>query len=115
MKKIILISVMVILVITLLTMPVRGESKSSVTETHVVIIAQDADTEVELTVDGVNRGAMYLQSGVNYFAFKTDEKPDVRILAYGDETELKVVEGSGRDWYTFARVNPPVDGDGGVK
>lgn len=119
MKKCILISAIAGCLFFLLTAPARAatlttsaEQVTQVTETHVILIAQDADTEVELTIDGKPQTAMILQAGVNYMAFKTDSIPDVSILAYGDETKLKVVSGEGRDWYTFARIKPPKDGDG---
>lgn len=117
MRQAILVMVLVGLAFLVLTGPARAQTVKDIseftTESHIVLIAEQNDTEVEITVDGKHRGTMYLQAGVNYMCYQTDIKPDVEVLAFGDTLNLKMTEGSGGDWYTFCRVNPPVDGDGG--
>lgn len=115
MKRIIFIAVVAAVVAMLMTIPARAETNLEITESHVVIIAQDNDTEVTMIVDGKNRGEMLLQSGVNYLGYPTDGKPDVTVIAYGDRHELHMTEGRGTDWYTFLRLAPPKDGDGDVE
>ena len=116
MQKVILIIALAALAFFVLTVPANGQTVKDIetftTESHVVLIAQDNDTEIDITVDGKDRGTMYLQAGVNYFCYQTDIKPDVEILAYGDTLKLKMAEGRGQDWYTFCRIAPPEDGDG---
>lgn len=107
--KITLVVIISALIVAMITAPVHGEER---TQSHIVLIAEQNDTEVEITVDGKHRGTMFLQAGVNYFCYQTDIKPDVEVLAFGDTLELKMTEGKGQDWYTFCRVKPPVDGDG---
>lgn len=115
MKKVIFIMVVSMMVSMLMTIQARAETKPEATESHVVIIAQDNDTEVTMIVDGKNRGEMLLQSGVNYLGYPTDGKPDVTVIAYGDRHELHMTEGRGTDWFTFLRLAPPKDGDGDVE
>lgn len=118
MKKIVMIALIAGLVVMVLTDPARAQTVKDIgefkTQSHVVLIAEQNDTEVEITVDGKHRGTMFLQAGVNYFCYQTDIKPDVEVLAFGDTLNLKMTEGKGGDWYTFARISPPVDGDGEV-
>ena len=116
MRQAILIMVLVGLAFFVLTGPARAQTVKDIgefkTQSHVILIAEDNDTEVELTVDGGHKGTMYLQAGVNYLCYQTDIKPDVEVLAYGDEIKLTMTEGKGGDWYAFSRISPPVDGDG---
>ena len=119
MRKAVLIALIAGIAFLALTAQARAQTVKDIgefkTQSHVVIIAQDNDTEVELTVDGKNRGEMLLQSGVNYLGYPTDGKPDVTVIAYGDRYELTMTEGRGTDWFTFLRLAPPKDGDGDVK
>ena len=116
MKQAILVMVLVGLAFLVLTAPARAQTVKDIseftTESHIVLVAEQNDTEVEITVDGKHRGTMYLQAGVNYLCYQTDIKPDVEVLAFGDTLNLKMTEGKGGDWYTFCRIAPPVDGDG---
>lgn len=117
MKRILFIVTIAALALLVLTGPARAQTVKDIgefkTQSHVILIAEQNDTEVEITVDGKHRGTMLLQAGVNYFCYQTDIKPDVEVLAFGDTLNLKMTEGKGGDWYTFCRVKPPVDGDGG--
>lgn len=119
MKRILFIITIAALALLVLTGPAKAQTVKDIsdfkTESHIVLIAEQNDTEVEITVDGKHRGTMYLQAGVNYLCYQTDIKPDVEVLAFGDTLKLTMTEGRGGDWYTFARVNTPVDGDGGVE
>lgn len=116
MRQVILIIVLVGLAFLVLTGPARAQEVKDIgefkTQSHVILIAEQNDTEVEITVDGKHRGTMFLQTGVNYMCYQTDIKPNVEVLAFGDTLKLKMTEGKGGDWYTFCRVTPPVDGDG---
>lgn len=117
-RKAIIIVAISACIVGLITTPAHGSTIKNIdeftTQSHVILIAEQNDTEVEITVDGKHRGTMFLQAGVNYLCYQTDIKPDVEILAYGDTLKLKMTEGKGGDWYTFCRVKPPVDGDGVV-
>lgn len=119
MKRILFIITIAALALLVLTAPARAQEVKDIsefkTQSHVILIAQDNDTEVTMIVDGKNRGEMLLQSGVNYLGFPTDGKPDVTVIAYGDRHELTMTEGRGTDWYTFLRLAPPKDGDGDVE
>lgn len=116
MKRILFIITIAALALLVLTGPARAQTVKDMsefkTESHIVLIAEQNDTEVEITVDGKHRGTMFLQAGVNYMCYQTDIKPDVEVLAFGDTLNLKMTEGRGGDWYTFCRIAPPVDGDG---
>ena len=118
MRQAILVMVLVGLAFLALTGPARAQTVKDIgefkTQSHVILIAEQNDTEIELTVDGKHMGTIFLQAGVNYFCYQTDIKPDVEGLAFGDTIKLKMTEGKGQDWYTFCRVKPPVDGDGGM-
>lgn len=107
--KIILIVFISALIVWIITTPVHGVE---ITQSHIILMVQDQDTEIELTVDGEDRGTMYLQPGINYLSYKTDGAPDVEVLVYGDTLDLKMTKGRGQDWYTFQRIDPPKDGDG---
>lgn len=115
MKRILFIITIAALALLVLTGPARAKTVKDIgefkTQSHIVLIAEQNDTEVEITVDGKNKGTMYLQAGVNYLCYQTDIKPDVEVLAFGDKLNLKMTEGRGGDWYTFCRVKPPVDGE----
>ena len=78
---------------------------------HVIVQAEDEDTEIEIKVDDQKAKTKILKSGVSFLPYKTAEKkPKVRILAYGDTIYPKV-EKAGGEWYTFISVKPPRDGD----
>lgn len=116
MKRILFIITIAALALLVLTGPARAQTVKDIgefkTQSHIILIAEQNDTEVEITVDGKHRGTMFLQAGVNYLCYQTDIKPDVEVLAYGDTVKMKMTEGKEGDWYSFYRVYPPEDGDG---
>ena len=82
-------------------------ANAPVKKIHVVVQAEDENTEIEIKIDGQNPHTKILKSGVSFLPYKTkEEKPKVRILAYGDKLYPKV-EKAGGEWYTFISVKPP--------
>ena len=104
MKRLILILAALIVAIPMVV------SAGSKTDLHVIIKAQDKDTEIEVRVDG-ETDTVVLDKGVNFLPYQTGTKPGVRILAYGDKIYPKM-EKHGGEWYTYIEVRPPEDGDG---
>lgn len=98
-------TIIVLLMLALLTAPIYA------TDLHVIVKAQDKDTEIEVRVDDRKARKEILDKGVNFLPRKTsEEKPKVRILAYGDKLFPKT-EKHGGEWYTYIEVKPPEDGD----
>lgn len=114
MKRILFIVLIAALAALCITAPASAGGGEKAQRIHVIIMAEDQDTEVELTVDGKWRCREILDSGLTIYTYKTKkEKPRVNILAYGDTLEPETAKGRSGEWYAVQKVAPPKDGDGG--
>ena len=113
MRKLILLVVVAAILATVLTVQVQADVPDP-ERVHVIIEAEDPLTEVELTVDGEWRGQMILDQGYTFLEYRTDDDPEVQVLAYGDTLQAEPKRGGTGDWYVVFKVRPPRDGDGGA-
>ena len=72
---------------------------------HLIVFAQDADTEAEFTVDG-EKHTEELDAGVTYLSYSVKD-PDVSVLAYGDKFTPRVDKGRDGEYYTIIYLQPP--------
>lgn len=72
---------------------------------HLIAFAQDAETEVEVTVDGKKKTEL-MDAGVTYLSYKI-KTPEVSVLAYGDKITPKVDKGRDGEYYAIVCISPP--------
>lgn len=114
MKRILFIVLIAALAALCITAPARAGGEEKAQRIHVIVMAEDQDTEIELTVDEKWRCREILDSGTTIYTYKTKkEQPQVSVLAYGDMLKPEAVKGRSGEWYAVQKVAPPKDGDGG--
>ena len=72
---------------------------------HLIVFAQDADTEAEFTVDG-DKHTELVDAGVTYLSYSATD-PDVSVLAYGDKFTPRIDKGRDGEYYTIIYLQPP--------
>ena len=73
---------------------------------HLIVFAQDADTEIGVKVGDADRKTEMVDAGVTYLTYKATE-PEVSVLAYGDKLKPRVDKGRDGDWYSIVWVSSP--------
>ena len=81
------------------------------TDVHIIVGAEEDGTEIGIKVDDREPYTKIVDKGTNFLpTYTLEDRPRVRILAYGDEMHPDMVKAHG-EWYMFVVVKPPKDGD----
>ena len=102
MKKLIVI-LTVCLMAAVATSIVRAEEK---TDLHLIVFAQDADTEIEVRAGDGKRQKEIVDAGVTYLTYKAD-KAKLTVWEYGEATHPRVDKGRDGDLYSIVTIRPP--------
>lgn len=102
MRNIIVAIIILLALIIILAPVVTAQQKDKV---HLIVFAQDADTEVEFTVDG-SKHTELVDAGVTYLSYSAKD-PDVSVLAYGDKFTPRIDKGRDGEYYTIIYLQPP--------
>lgn len=80
--------------------------ESEQTNLHLIVFAQDAETEIEVRIGDMKRKKELVDAGVTYLSYRTED-PEVTILAYGDKITPMVEEGRDGEYYALVLLQVP--------
>lgn len=75
---------------------------------HMIVFAQDPETEIEVRIGEGERRAELVDAGVTYMTYKTTE-PTAQVWVYGSKETPRVDKGRDGDYYCMIFVQPPGD------
>ena len=99
-----IITIMLILILTLLaTVNVSAGDEKRI---HLIVFAQDAETEIDVKVADGKRMQETVDAGVTYLSYKAN-KPELTVWEYGEKVKPRVDKGRDGEWYCIVSVTPP--------